>query len=122
MSKLFACFAAVFMVAITAPAMSHHMAPDEVSAFIEDQLIAVESPHLLTSDDDPSLLTLFPQLADVDYVAVVEQVDIVDVLAVVADILDQLSKENEVCDYAMIIDADDSGTYTVTVGVDFCDF
>jgi len=122
MSKLLSIIAAASMVAFTSPAMSHHMAPDEVSTFIEDQLISVDSPHLLTSDEDPSLLALFPQMADVDYVAVVYEVDIVDVLAVVADILDQLSKENEVCDYAMIIDADDMGTYTVTVGVDYCDF
>ena len=101
---------------------AHHMAPEEVSTFIEDQLVLVDSPHLLTSDEDPSLLTLFPQLADVDYVAVIYEVSLTDVMTVVEDILNQLAKENEVCDYAMILDADDLGTYTVTVGVDYCDF
>ena len=109
------------LFAVSGLVSAHHMAPDEVSTFIEDQLVAVDSPHLLTSDTDPSLLTLFPSLADVDYVAVVYEVSIVDVMKVVEEILDQLAKENEVCDYAMLIDADDTGTYTVTVGVDYCD-
>jgi len=119
MKKLAALLASLAFAGMVS---AHHMAPEEVSTFIEDQLVSVESPHLLTSDEDPSLLTLFPSLADVDYVVVAEQVSIVDVMTVVEEILDQLSKENQVCDYAMLLDADDSGTYTVTVGVDYCDF
>ena len=111
------------LFAVSGLISAHHMAPDEVSTFIEDQLITVDSPHLLTSDTDPSLLDalVFPSLADVDYVAVVYEISAMDVVTVVEDIINQLSKEQEVCDYAMLIEADDNGTYTVWVGVDYCD-
>ena len=111
------------LFAVSSLVSAHHMAPDEVSTFIEDQLVAVDSPHLLTSDTDPSLLDalVFPSLEDVDYIAVVYEISAMDVVTVVEDIINQLSKEQEVCDYAMLIEADDSGTYTVWVGVDYCD-
>jgi hypothetical protein len=114
--------AALFAVAMSAPALAHHNSPEEVYDFITEQLVAVDSPHLLTSEEDPSLLTLFPAMEDVDYVFVLYEVDLVDVIGLVTSILDTLGTENEVCDYAMILDADDLGTYTVTVGVDFCAF
>jgi hypothetical protein len=100
---------------------AHHNAPDEMQDFIEDQLIEVDSPHLLSSDDDPSLLeTDVATMDDLDYVIVASGLDDTDVTAALEDILMQLDNENELCDDAFTIDMEVDGTYTLTVYVDFC--
>ena len=52
---------------ITSTASAHHMAPDELSDLIEERLIEADSPHLLSSDEDPSLAGSTPGM-DADYV------------------------------------------------------
>ena len=101
---------------------AHHLSPEEMQDFIEDQLLLVESPHLLSSEDDPSLLDeTMTSLEDLDYVVVASGLEATDVLIVLDDILLELERQNEVCDYSFTIDLEDDATYTLTVYVDFCD-
>ena len=105
------------------PLAAHHNAPDALQDFIEDMLIAVDSPHLLTSETDPSLLdlTLFPSMTDVDYVLVAEDLEASQILATYNSILAALDAANSVCDSAMLVEQQDDGLYTLTVAVDYCD-
>jgi hypothetical protein len=122
MTKMIGMAAFLFAFAMSAPVLAHHNSPEEIYDFISEQLVETDSPHLTTSEEDPSLLTLFPSMEDVDDVFILYEVDLVDVIDLVTSVLDALGAENEVCDYAMVIEADDRGTYTVTVGIDFCAF
>lgn len=124
---LFRNFAVPSLISILfalAPAtlLAHHMAPEEIQDFIAEQLIEVDSPHLLSSDDDPSLLDIMSDgIDDIDYVAVIEDLSANEVTEVLEDILEQLSNENEVCDVKYIIEYDtDTQTFTLTVYVDYC--
>jgi GTPase Era involved in 16S rRNA processing len=101
---------------------AHHNSPEEIQDFITDQLIEVDSPHLLSSDDDPSLLDVMVDgMEDVDYVVVIEDLTANEVTDVLEDILEQLSRENEVCDVAYVIDYDmETQTFTLTIYVDYC--
>lgn len=104
-------------------ATAHHMSPDNMVEFIEDQLISVDSPHLLSSETDPALLDtveLPSDMTDVDYLAVLQGDDIADILAEVEDIVLMLEDGNDVVDYTVVIEFDmDTGLYTVTLYVDF---
>ena len=104
-------------------AYAHHLAPDAMTTFIDDQLIAVDSPHLLSTEDDPSLAALYTSVSsldDVDYVAVIEGDDISEILAAIEEILLMLEDGNLVLDFEVIIEFDmDTGLYTVTLYVDF---
>jgi hypothetical protein len=102
---------------------THHYAPDEMQDFIEDQLMLVDSPHLLSSEDDPSLLDeTVASVDDLDYVVVSTEMEATDVVVAIDDILLELDRQNEVCDYSSTIDFDEDDTYTLTLYVDFCDF
>ena len=117
-------FAASSLLVLTV-AFAHHMAPDEMQDFITDQLVAVDSPHLLSSDEDPSLLDtmgVVEGMDDVDYIVIAEGLDADEVITALEAILLQLATENELCDVKYVIDyvaAD--GTFTLTVYADFCD-
>ena len=102
--------------------LAHHMAPDEMQDFITEQLIEVDSAHLLSSDDDPSLLDMAVDgIEDLDYVVVSEGLSADEVTSTLESILEQLSRENEVCDVKYVIEYDaESQTFTLTVYVDFC--
>ena len=100
---------------------AHHMAPEDMQDLIEDQLIEVDSAHLLSSDDDPALLeTEITTMEDVDYVVVASGLDAEDVTESVEDTLEMLDDGNQVCDDSFTIDMDADGTYTLTVYIDFC--
>lgn len=107
---------------IPAVVSAHHMAPEDIQDFITDQLIEVDSPHLLSSDDDPSLLdAMVDGMEDVDYVVVVENLTANEVTDVLEDILEQLARENDVCDVNYVIDYDMvTQTFTLTINVDYC--
>lgn len=115
--------ALMILILIFAPVIwAHHLAPEEMQDYIEDQLIEVDSPHLLSSEDDPSLLdTDITTMEDVDYVVVSSGLDDEDVTESVDDILQMLDNGNQVCDDSFTIDMDADGTYTLTVYVDYCD-
>lgn len=116
-------FIAASMVLFAFSAWSHHLAPEDMQDFITDQLTAVDSLHLLSTEDDPSLLDLVElpsDMVDVDYVAVITDADIAAILAEVEDILLMLEDGNDVADYTVLIEFDmDTGLYTVTLYVDF---
>lgn len=118
-------FSLLLFVFVSMPVYSHHLSPDSMIDFIEDQLISVDSPHLLSTETDPSLLDLVElpsDIVDVDYVAVLEGDDIAAILAEIEDILLMLEDGNDVADYTVIIEFDmDTGTYTVTLFVDFAE-
>jgi hypothetical protein len=100
---------------------AHHNAPDTLQDFIEDMLIAVDSPHLLTSEEDPSLLDLFPSMTDVDYVLVATDLEATQILSTYNTILATLDAANSVCDSAMLVEQQDDGLYTLTIAIDYCD-
>jgi hypothetical protein len=104
---------------------AHHMAPDEMSDFITDQLVSVDSPHLLSTEDDPSLAALYTDvssLEDVDYVAVLVTDDIAAALDEIEEILLMLEDGNNVLDFEVLIEFDmNTGLYTLTLFVDFED-
>jgi len=116
--------ASVFFI-FSINAFAHHMAPDEMSDFITDQLTSVDSPHLLSTEDDPSLAALYTDvssLEDVDYVAVLVTDDIAGALDEIEDILLMLEDGNNVLDFEVLIEFDAStGLYTITLFVDFED-
>jgi hypothetical protein len=113
----------VSAILFSAGVYAHHMAPDEMQDFITDQLTAVDSIHLLSTEDDPSLLDLIEipsDMVDVDYLVVAEGDDISDLLDAIENILLVLQTDNEIVDYTVVIEFDmDTGTYTVTLYVDF---
>jgi hypothetical protein len=111
-----------FFLFSPATLLAHHMAPDELQDFITDQLTDVDSPHLLSSDDDPSLSeTTVEGIDDIDYVVIVENLSGNEVTEVLEDVLDQLSSEIVVCDVKYVIDYDSNTmTFTLTVYVDYC--
>lgn len=101
---------------------AHHMAPEDMIDFIEDQLLAVDSPHLESSEDDPSLLDTAPYtMDDVDYVALGSGLEETDAVEVVEEIVPVLDDVDELCDDSFSIDMDGDNTYTVTIYLDFCD-
>ena len=106
-----------------APLWAHHNAPDALQDFIEDVLVAVDSPHLLTSEEDPSLLdlTLFPSMTDVDYVLIAPDLQASQILSTYNTILATLDAANTVCDSAMLVEQQDDGLYTLTVAIDYCE-
>lgn len=116
-------FLFVLLISMTFAVSAHHLAPDEMSDFITDQLTAVDSPHLLSTEDDPSLAALYTDVSsldDVDYVAVLVTDDISSALAEIEDILLMLEDGNEVLDFEVIIEFDmDTGLYTIPLNVDF---
>ena len=114
--------ALMVLILVFAPVIwAHHMAPDTMQDFIEDQLVEVDSLHLESSDTDPSLLdTVTTTVDDVDYVVVASGLDDDAVLEAVDDILQMLDDANEVCDDAFVIDLESDGTYTLTISVDYC--
>lgn len=114
--------ALMVLILVFAPVIwAHHMAPVDMQDFIEDQLIEVDSLHLESSDEDPSLLdTVTTTLDDVDYVVVASGLDDDAVIEAVDDILQMLDDANEVCDDSFTIDMETDGTYTLTVYVDYC--
>ena len=76
----------LFMLLGVCTSYAHHLAPEEMADFISDQLVSVESPHLLSTEDDPSLAALYTSVSsldDVDYVAVIEGDDISALLAAI---------------------------------------
>lgn len=113
---------ALFFSLTSSAVLAHHMSPDEIQDFITEQLIEVDSPHLLSSDDDPSLLGMMNiDLDDIDYVVVIENLTATEVTEILEDIIEQLAVENEVCDVAYVIEYDVSTqTFTLTIYVDFC--
>lgn len=121
-SFVVASLTAMFLAFTPITVLAHHMAPDEMQDFITDQLIEVDSPHLLSSDDDPSLLDeMVDGIEDLDYVVVAEGLSADEVTSTLEDILEQLAREAEVCDIKYVIDYDaESQTFTLTVYVDFC--
>ena len=102
--------------------LAHHNAPDELQDFITEQLIDADSPHLLSSDDDPSLLdTEVAGMEDLDYVVVSDGLSADETTDALEEILEQLSTENDVCDVNYLVDYDPaSQTFSLTVNVDFC--
>jgi hypothetical protein len=102
--------------------LAHHNAPEELQDFITEQLIDADSPHLLTSDDDPSLLdTDVARMEDLDYVVVTDGLSADETTDALEEILEQLATENDVCDVNYLIDFDTASlTFSLTVNVDFC--
>jgi hypothetical protein len=120
---MFRVIVGCLLLFLCGPSAAHHNAPDALQDFIEDMLVAVDSPHLLTSETDPSLLdlTLFPSMADVDYVLVAEDLEASQILATYNAILAALDAANSVCDSAMLVEQQDDGLYTLTIAIDYCD-
>ena len=113
---------AVLMTFTPLALLAHHMAPSDMQEFITDQLEAVDSPHLLSSDDDPALLDVMVDgIEDLDYVVISDGLSANEVTTALEVILEQLSMENDICDVKYVIDYDAaSQTFTLTVYVDFC--
>ena len=101
----------------------HHMAPEDMQDQIEETLLDVGSPHLLSDDTDPSLVDLVDiptGMTEVDYVATIEGDNISELLDAVDEILQMLEDGNDVADFEVAITFDpDTGIYTVTLYVDF---
>lgn len=116
-------FIIALLAAVSFSVSAHHLSPTDMIDFIEDQLISVDSPHLLSTEDDPSLVAVYggsSSLEDVDYVAVIIDSDISAILAEIEDILLMLEDGNDVEDFEVLIEFDmDTGLYTVTLYVDF---
>jgi hypothetical protein len=102
--------------------LAHHMAPEEMQDFITDQLIAVDSPHLLSSDEDPSLLDVMVDgIEDLDYVVVSDGLSASEVTNAYEIILEQLAVEDDICGVKYVSDYDlVTETFTLTVYADFC--
>ena len=111
-----------FLSLITSVVSAHHMAPDDLEDFITDQLIVADSPHLLSSDDDPTLLDIMVEgMDDVDYVIVTDGLSANEVTTALEDILERLAREDDVCDVKYIIEYDaTTQTFTLTVYIDYC--
>ena len=111
------------ILAFTSTIWAHHPAPEEVTEFIEEQLIAVDSLHLLSDEDDPSSVSDIVSLdmEDVDVVATSAPLDDQEVTDAVDSILNELDQANTVCDVSYLITLDADGYYVVTVNVDYCD-
>ena len=101
---------------------AHHMAPDDLQDFITDQLEQADSPHLLSSDDDPSLLGVVVEgMDDIDYVIIVEGLTANEVTDVLEDVLEKLAREDDVCDVQYVIQYDtETLSFTLIVYVDYC--
>lgn len=117
---LISCFLLFGITEVSA----HHNSPEEIYDFITEQLEIVESPHLLTSETDPSLLEVYTDttLEDVDLVIYVDGLTAEELQISLDAILEQLATENEVCgyDYDILYDMD-SNLFTLIIYVDFCD-
>jgi hypothetical protein len=113
---------AVLLTVAPLTLLAHHNAPEELQDFITEQLIDADSPHLLTSDDDPSLLdTEVVGMEDLDYVVVTDGLSADETTDALEEILEQLATENDVCDVNYQIDYDtDLQTFSLTVNIDFC--
>ena len=113
--------ALMVLILVFAPVIwAHHMAPVDMQDFIEDQLIEVDSLHLESSDEDPSLLdTVTTTLDDLDYAVVAYGLDDDAVIEAVDDILQMLDDGNQVLDDSFTIEQEADGTYTLTITVDF---
>lgn len=122
--KRFIIFVASFLLLASTSVFAHHNSPEEIYDFITEQLEIVESPHLQTSDTDPSLLEVYTDtiLEDVDLVVYVDGLTAEELQVSLDAILEQLATENEVCgyDYDILYDMD-SNLFTLIIYVDFCD-
>jgi len=115
--------ATIFAFSLSVPAWAHHNSPEEIYDFITDQLTLVDSPHLLSSEDDPSLLEVYTAttLEDVDQVLVLDDLSATELQAFLDAVLEQLATENEVCgtDYDILYDMT-TDTFTLIIYVDYC--
>ena len=110
-------------LSLTASVVSaHHMAPDDMEDFITEQLLTTDTPHLLSSDDDPSLLDIkVDEVDDVDYVIVTEGLTANEVTTALEDILEKLARADDVCDVEYVIDYDvTTQTFTLIIYIDYC--
>lgn len=99
---------------------AHHMAPNEMTDFITSQLEDVDSPHLLSSEDDPSLLDItIPGMDEVDYVIVVTDLTIEEALELIEDTQYLLSTDTTVEDFSWLISPEDDGEYTLTFYINY---
>jgi hypothetical protein len=113
---------ALILLAYVPQAFGHHNAPEDMQDFITEQLIEADSPHLYSTDDDPSLSGVVPSgMQDVDYVVIADQLAAEEVMGTVEDIVVRLDSENAVCDQSVIINLDDDGTYSAAISVDYCE-
>ena len=111
-----------FLSLVTSVVSAHHMAPDDMEDYITDQLITADSPHLLSSDDDPSLLEVkIDGFDDIDYVIVTEGLSANEVTTALEDILEKLARADDVCDVEYVIDYDTTTqTFTLIIYIDYC--